>query len=126
MAAKEPAPGTRGTIDIGFDISAIPNEELVALRAAVELEMRKRGIALSVGAVGEQLVIEHFRTNPGLPKLQDAPVGTKNVDALSRDGDRYSIKTVCNAKKTGTIYPDAEDREKQLRNVSMTLRHLRS
>ena len=36
------------------------------------------------------------------------------MDALSRNGDRYSIKTVCNAKKTGTIYPDADERDKQL------------
>ena len=80
----------------------------------LDAEMRKRNIAFSVGGVGERLVIEHFRKTSGLPKLQAAPHGTKNVDALSRNGDRYSIKTVCNAKKTGTIYPDADDRDKQL------------
>ena len=76
--------------------------------------MRKRGIADSVGAVGEQLAIEHFRKTPGLPKLQLAPRGTKNVDALSRNGDRFSIKTVCEGSKTGTIYPEPDDRDKQL------------
>ncbi len=76
--------------------------------------MRKRGIADSVGAVGEQLVIEHFHKTPGLAKLQMAPRGTKNVDALSRNGDRYSIKTVCEGKKTGTVYPETDDRDKQL------------
>ena len=76
--------------------------------------MRRRNIAFSVGGVGESLVIEHFRKTPGLPKLHPAQRGTKNVDANSRDGERYSIKTVCRAKKTGTIYPDAQDREKQL------------
>jgi hypothetical protein len=49
-----------------------------------------------------------------LPKIQLAPKGTKNFDALSRSGDRYSIKTICNAKKTGTVYPDPEDKKKQL------------
>ena len=90
------------------------DDDLVLLRAGLDAEMRKRNIAFSVGGVGERLVIEHFRKTSGLPKLQAAPRGTKNVDALSRNGDRYSIKTVCNAKKTGTIYPDADERDKQL------------
>ena len=55
-----------------------------------------------------------FRKTPGLPKLQAAPRGTKNVDANSRRGERYSIKTICKAKKTGTIYPDSTDPDKQL------------
>lgn len=33
---------------------------------------------------------------------------------LSRDGDRYSIKTYMKAKKTGTIYPDSEAPTKQI------------
>lgn len=90
------------------------DEELLILRAGLRAEMRKRGIADSVGAVGEQLAIEHFRKTPGLPKLQMAPRGTKNVDALSRNGDRFSIKTVCEGSKTGTIYPEPDDRDKQL------------
>lgn len=92
----------------------MPDEDLILLRASLRAEMRKRGIADSVGAVGEQLAIEHFRRTPGLPKLQLAPGGTKNVDALSRNGDRFSIKTVCEGSKTGTIYPEPDDREKQL------------
>jgi hypothetical protein len=90
------------------------NEELVLLRACLRAEMRKRGIADSVGVVGEQLAIEHFRKTSGLPKLQMAPRGTKNVDALSRDGDRFSIKTICDGSKTGTIYPEVDDLKKQL------------
>jgi hypothetical protein len=88
--------------------------ELVLLRAGLDAEMRKRNIAFSVGGVGEQLVIEHFRKTPGLPKLHPAERGTKNVDANSRDGERYSIKTVCHAKKTGTIYQPDQDKNKQL------------
>ena len=95
-------------------LGKITDEGLLLLRASLRAEMRKRGIADSVGAVGEQLAIEHFRKTPGLPKLQMAPRGTKNVDALSRNGDRFSIKTVCEGSKTGTIYPEPEDRDKQL------------
>jgi hypothetical protein len=96
------------------DLARLSDDDLVLLRAGLDAEMRRRNIAFSVGSVGERLVIEHFRKTAGLPKLQAAPRGTKNVDALSRNGDRYSIKTVCNAKKTGTIYPDAQHRDKQL------------
>ena len=90
------------------------DDALVLLRAGLDAEMRKRSIAFSVGGVGERLVIEHFRKTPGLPKLHPSQRGTKNIDANSRDGERYSIKTVCNAKKTGTIYPDSENKDKQL------------
>jgi len=64
--------------------------------------------------MGEQLAIEYFNRTPGCPNLILAPPGTQNVDALSRRGDRYSIKTICNAKKTGTVYPDQDDSNKQL------------
>jgi hypothetical protein len=99
---------------ISAKIAGLPDDELVLLRASLRAEMRKRGVADSVGAVGELLAIEHFRKTSGLPKLQLAPRGTKNVDALSRDGDRYSIKTVCDGSKTGTVYPDPDEHDKQL------------
>jgi hypothetical protein len=88
--------------------------ELMLLRTKVRAEIRTRGIADSVGSIGEQLAIEHFRRMPNLPKLQPAPRGTKNVDALSRSGDRFSIKTICEGAKTGTVYPEPENKDKQL------------
>jgi len=95
------------------EINTLSDDELLRLRATLEIEMRKRGIAFSVGQIGESLVIDHFNSTHGLPNLLMAPVGTKNVDALSRNGDRYSIKTIWHAKKTSTIYPDPKDKEKQ-------------
>jgi hypothetical protein len=97
-----------------LDLSRSSNEEILLLRASLDVEMKKRRIGFSVGDIGERLVIDHFKVTPGLPNLQLAPRGTKNVDALSRNGDRYSIKTVCHAKKTGTIYPDSQTPDKQL------------
>jgi len=99
---------------LALEIPTMSDEQLIRYRAALEVEMRKRGIGFSVGQIGETLVIEHFNSTPGLPNLLHAPAGTKNVDALSRNGERYSIKTIWNAKKTGTIYPDPKDKEKQL------------
>lgn len=92
----------------------LSNEALLSLRLQIDAEMTDRGLTLNVGQLGEILALHYFNNTPGLPKLIDAPKGAKNVDALSRDGDRYSIKTALRAKKTGTIYPDDENRNKQL------------
>jgi hypothetical protein len=99
-----------------------PSEELVSLndldllrlRARVAAELKKRGLALNVGQVAESLAIATYNATPGRANLQPAPTGTQNVDALSRRGDRYSIKGVLDARKTGTVYPDREDPDKQL------------
>ena len=95
-------------------IKTMTDEQLICLRAALEVEMRHRGVAFSIGDIGEKLAIDYFNSTPGLPKLQAAPPGTKNVDAISRNGERYSIKTQWKAKKTGTIYPDDSNKNKQL------------
>lgn len=96
------------------DLTHLPDDELLQLRAALEVEMKSRGLALTVGAVGEKLVIDLFNQTPGCPNLQAAPTGTANIDAISRKGERYSIKTVCKGKKTGTVYPDTDSPDKQL------------
>ncbi len=95
-------------------VTQVDDLDLVKLKASIESEARRRGFKLAIGDIGERLAIEHFNETPGLPNLQLAPTGTKNVDALSRDGDRFSIKTIQSGKKTGTIYADPHDRKKQL------------
>lgn len=97
-----------------ISLSNLEDAELIRLRAALDVEMKRRGVAVSVGQMAEELAIQFFNGTPDCPNLLAAPTGTANVDALSRKGDRYSIKGICNAKKTGTIYPDRDDRDKQL------------
>lgn len=97
-----------------MDLTEFDNTALISMRIAIEQEMQSRGISFSVGELGEKLAIEYFASTPGLSNLMAAPTGSKNIDALSRDGERYSIKSILKAKKTGTIYPDSEDRDKQL------------
>jgi hypothetical protein len=106
----------QGTMNSGpfADLNKLNDDELLILRVGVETELNSRGISFSVGEVGEKLVISFFNSKPGLPNLLQAPAGAKNVDALSREGDRYSIKTFMKAKKTGTVYPDEKDKDKQL------------
>ena len=108
MKAQETQPATPQSVTM------LSDPELIKLRHEIEKEVRRRGLKLTVGDIGERLAIAHFNNTSGLTNLQIAPRGTKNVDALSRDGDRYSIKTVLDAKKTGTIYPDRNTPDKQL------------
>jgi hypothetical protein len=103
-------------------LSEVPDLDLLRLRARVAAEMKRRGLASNVGQVAESLALAFYNGTPGLPNLQPAPTGTQNVDALSRRGDRYSIKGVLDARKTGTIYPDRDDRAKQLFEYLLVVR----
>jgi len=87
-------------------LKKLPDEALYKAYTFVIHELRKRGIIRSknvVGDLGEYLVIKHYNDTPGLPNLSPAPTGTQNVDALSRKGDRYSIKATT-GKVTGVFY----------------------
>jgi hypothetical protein len=97
-----------------MDLKLLRDDELIVLLAEIERELNIRKIHFSIGQIGEKLALEFFQSNPNLSNLQLANTGTKNVDAISRNGDRYSIKTSLKAKKTGTIYPDQDNPEKQL------------
>jgi len=105
---------TDRAIPTGIDLVALGDAELLRLRARLHGELKRRGLSLSVGQVAEKLAIEYFGATAGCSNLIEAAVGTANVDALSRRGDRYSIKGVLDARKTGTVYPDAEDPQRQL------------
>ena len=97
---------------INFD--ELSNEDIISFRIHIENQFKIRGIKFEVGEIGETVAIDFYNNTTGLSNLQKAPRGTKNVDALSRDGERYSIKTIKNGNKTGTVYPDRDDKEKQL------------
>ena len=97
-----------------IDPASLKDDDLISLRVIIEQEMHNRGISVSVGDISEVVAIDYFNSTSGLSNLNPALHGTKNVDALSRNGDRYSIKTTLKAKKTGTIYPDTENPDHQL------------
>ena len=100
--------------NIPYHLTDFSDVDLARLRALVDIEAKRRGLRLDVGSIGERLIIDLFKGTRGLPVLVEAPRGTKNIDALSRDGERYSIKTLQSSKKTGTVYPDTLDKERQL------------
>jgi hypothetical protein len=62
-----------------MSLDGMSDTDLILLRADLRAEMRKRGIADSVGAVGEQLAIDYFRKTPGLINLQMAPPGAAQI-----------------------------------------------
>lgn len=92
----------------------LSGRDLLRFRSAIDAELRRRGLPSELGEIGEQVAIDFFSSNPKLPILAAAPRGTKNVDAISRNGERYSVKTLMRAKKTGTVYPAPDGDERPL------------
>ncbi|WP_019680669.1 hypothetical protein [Ruminococcus flavefaciens] len=81
------------------DLSKLSDGEIISMYSSIIKELKSRKIIRTknvLGELGEYLAIQYYNNTPGLPKLQVAPVGTKNIDAISRDGDRYSIKATSN------------------------------
>lgn len=75
MSSQDPDfPRTLPTIE--FQIFA--DADLIQLRAALEVEMKKRKIAVSVGQIAEELAIRFFNCTAGCPNLLPAPTGTAN------------------------------------------------
>ncbi len=94
--------------DILEQIERLNEEMLWRSYGLVIKELKKRKLIRTrniVGERGEHLAIKIYNSTPGEPNLQAAPEGTQNVDALSRKGDRYAIKTVTLPRKlTGVFY----------------------
>ena len=91
-----------------INLEEFNNEELWIGYSDIQQELRRRGLARTnnmVGERGEFLAIETYNSISGLTNLQAAPEGTQNVDALSRKGERYSIKTISEpGNTTGVFY----------------------
>lgn len=58
-----------------------------------------------VGDLGETYAVEIYSQTRNLPKLQLTPPSTKHIDAISVEGERYTVKTISgNNKVTGVFY----------------------
>ena len=94
-----------------MDFSSYSGIELIEIYDQLLEKMRADGLIRSknvTGDLGEYIVIDHYRKTKGLPKLQFAPPSTKNIDAISSSGDRYSIKCTT-TNTTGAFYGIAKD-----------------
>ena len=91
--------------------------ELIALYSAILNELKRRDVIRTnnlVGDLGEFHAVEFYNCQSSLPNLQAAPAGTKNIDAISRGGERYSIKSTT-SNLTGIVYdlnhPESSEQE---------------
>jgi hypothetical protein len=74
-------------------------------------ELKSRNLIRSnnlIGDWGEQLAISFYNESEILPDLQAVRVGAKNVDAISKDFKRYSIKTI--TTRTTGVFNGLNDR----------------
>lgn len=97
-------------------ISKSNDEDLWLYYGELETELKKRGLLRTRNVTaerGERLALIVYNTNTKKPNIQLSPPGTKNVDALSRDGNRYAIKTLGEkSKTTGTFQADDFSRQR--------------
>lgn len=71
--------------------------ELISLYGETIKELRNRGVLRTknvVGELGYYYVIDCYSKAANLPTLNALPVGTKNVNAISTNGQRYCIKSM--------------------------------
>lgn len=85
--------------------------KLISPSSEAFLELKNRGILRTkniVGELGEYYAVDFYTKNPKLPGLSMAPPTVKNIDALSRNGEIYSIKTITSRKGTTGSFWDPE------------------
>ena len=89
-----------------MDFNKMSTTELINAYSNIIETLKTRGIIRTknfIGDIGEYLAIDFFNNNSKKSNLEFAPPGTKNIDAKSRDGDRYSIKST-SSNLTGVFY----------------------
>ena len=97
------------------DLSVSELAKFVSPSSPAHTELKRRGILRTknvAGDLGEHYAIEHYTNNSKLPSLSIVPVTVKNVDALSRNGETYNIKTVSSRKGTTGSFWDQESIKK--------------
>lgn len=94
-----------------MDFSNYSGIELIQLYGELISKMREDNLIRSknvTGDLGEYIVVDYYAKTRGLPKLQFAPPSTKNIDAISVNGERYSIKCIT-TNTTGAFYGIEKD-----------------
>lgn len=94
-----------------MDFSKYSGMELIQLYGELISKMREDNLIRSknvTGDLGEYIVVDYYTKTRGLPKLQFAPPSTKNIDAISVNGERYSIKCIT-TNTTGAFYGIEKD-----------------
>lgn len=90
-----------------MELAKLSTSQLWELLTDITKQLRERGEIKGrniVGDRGELLAVTIYNETPNLPKLQLAPPSTKNIDAISVKGERYSIKTITLPNKTTGVF----------------------
>ncbi len=90
-----------------IDFEKMSHGEVIECYSQTTKELKKREIVRTkniTGELGEYIAVDYYNKTPNLPNLQFAPPSTENIDAISRKGERYSIKTITNMGSTGVFY----------------------
>lgn len=90
-----------------MNLEELKNDELINLYSNCIKELKNREIIRTkniTGELGEYIAVDFYNKTPNLPNLQFAPPSTENIDAISRKGERYSIKTITNKGSTSVFY----------------------
>ena len=102
-----------------IDLKKLPTEEIIGLYPEIIKELKHRDVIQSknlVGEIGEFLAISHYNKTSNLSNLKRADPSTKNLDAISRNGDRYAIKAT-STTATGAFWglndPENKKKDKQ-------------
>ena len=106
------------------DLSVGELAKLLSPSSPAFIELKERGILRTkniVGELGEHYAIDHYSKTSNLPSLTIAPVTVKNIDALSRNGEIYSIKTVSSNRGTTGSFWDPESIEKNEKKFDFLL-----
>ena len=83
------------------EIENMSSMDIINLYPKMIKELKKRKVIETnnlVGDVGQFMAIEYYNKNSNLPNLDASPAGTRHMDAISRKGERYSIKSVTTYK----------------------------
>ena len=103
-----------------LNLELLNDVEVINAYIKIIKTLKERNIIQSknvIGDIGEYHVLSHYNNTPGLPNLQRAPKGTKNIDAISREGERYSIKATSSAV-TGAFLglrpPNSKEKDRQI------------
>lgn len=97
-----------------MNLKELVDEDLLNMYGEFISELKDRKIIRTkniVGDLGEYFAKEYYNKTPGLPNLLLTDKSTRNIDAVSNKGERYSIKTTTTAT-TGTFWEINKDMEK--------------
>ena len=82
---------------MSMNLTKLNDDDLIDVYPSLLKELKSRGIIRTnnlIGEVGEYIAVSYYNKQPALPNLMLNKENTKNIDAVSNKGERYSIKSV--------------------------------